>query len=700
MSAVMQTQDVNTSKSQRHRSGTVDVQACRECRRRHAKCDYQLPVCSSCERYNRHCLYDKHSRTPLTRKHLTEVETRLERAETLLQHLLADPEILKVLERKDRTAPDQVVSFESASVTAEHIPSTSLPFPQTEKAGPPLENAPSPEYDFEWDEQETSWRESDVSDEVEKVLDGMGALAVDESTGGYLGATSGAALLRQIWMSGGVSKDERRQSLKRLISPDSTTLAWLRREPLLTPIMVGTLIDAYFGYYHPSFPILHEPTFRAQYDGLIARPRGGTWQVLANLVVAMGAFVCNNDDTDMTIFRGVKRFLSIGSLEAGNLSMVQAFALAANYLQKRNKPNSGYNYGGLALRLAIGLGLHKEFQGWQIAPLKLEIRRRVWWTLCVLDVGATVSYGRPLNWPQAGVDTKLPLNIREKDLLSDSSTLPAEVHEVTIYSYIRTQSEFHLRTMPIYHRLITNPSPSAEELAAMDDSIIGGWLDSLPQYFCDDGSLQMNPEYVLAHSIGKWRCRNVRIIMYRPFLIRWAGNGVCSTADNMATERCFVAAKETISSVQKFVTEHLTTRLAAWYALYFLFHASLIPVYCLRRGLQHHSVPDWRGQIQEVLKCLEAMNELNPSSVKCRNLILRICGNSLECEDGGVSFPPDVQWDSTQWGTWNKDWSFEEEMDQHTSSFLGGYNSLWSDEIRNQTLWQPLSEDPDLNLVI
>lgn len=151
--------------------------------------------------------------------------------------------------------------------------------------------------------------------------------------------------------------------------------------------------------------------------------------------------------------------------------------------------------------------------------------------------------------------------------MSDSSTLPAEVQEVTIYSYVRTQSEFHLRTMPIYHRLITSPSPPAEELVSLDDNIIGGWLESLPRYFCDDESLQMSPEHILAHSIGKWRFRNVRIIMYRPFLIRWAGNGVCSTADKLATERCFVAAKETISSVQKFVTEQLTTRLAAWYAL-------------------------------------------------------------------------------------------------------------------------------------
>jgi hypothetical protein len=180
--------------------------------------------------------------------------------------------------------------------------------------------------------------------------------------------------------------------------------------------MADTFIDAYFALYHPTFPILHESTFREQYSKVSDRPGGSTWLVLANLVAALGSFVSStcSDDTHTTFFNAVKGHLSIESLETGSLTLVQAFGMAANYLQKRNRPNSGYNYGGVALRLAISLGLHKELPGWQTVPLKKEIRRRVWWSLCVLDVGATVTYGRPLNWPQAGVETAFPLNIHEK----------------------------------------------------------------------------------------------------------------------------------------------------------------------------------------------------------------------------------------------------------------------------------------------
>lgn len=45
-------------------------QACKECRRRKARCNRLLPTCDLCIKYRRHCLYEKHSRTPLTRRYV------------------------------------------------------------------------------------------------------------------------------------------------------------------------------------------------------------------------------------------------------------------------------------------------------------------------------------------------------------------------------------------------------------------------------------------------------------------------------------------------------------------------------------------------------------------------------------------------------------------------------------------------------
>ena len=301
---------------------------------------------------------------------------------------------------------------------------------------PPLENLPTADDDHEWDERESSWNVADpsagttassgaVDAEIPKLTDGMATLTANDSNAGFLGSVSGSALLRLIWMGAGAEETtdtttDRRRTLDQLFRQRSSEYPsasnWLRAQPMLTRAMVDTLIDAYFAWYHPTFPILHESSFREQYARLSGRVSRSTWHTLANLVAALGSFVSSpcSDETHATLFNAVKANLTIDSLETGSVTLVQAFAMAANYLQKRNRPNSGYNYGGIALRLAISLGLHKEFRGWQTLPFKKEIRRRVWWSLCVLDVGATVTYGRPLNWPQVGVDIPFPSNIHEK----------------------------------------------------------------------------------------------------------------------------------------------------------------------------------------------------------------------------------------------------------------------------------------------
>lgn len=538
--------------------------------------------------------------------------------------------------------------------------------------------------DFEWDERESLWTLSDpggrsasfdIDTELPKLTDGMATLTANDSNTGFLGSVSGASLLRLISSSNSGRTDQSTGMKQEPRDPRMTDIRQaeltspgpsLRAQPLLTRQFVNGLINAYFAHYHPTFPILHEPTFREQYQNLGNRPKG-TWHVLANLVAAMGSFVSSpcNDDTHITLFNGVKNSLSIESLEAGSLGLVQAFAMAANYLQKRNRPNSGYNYGGLALRLAISLGLHKEVHGWKTTLLKKEIRRRVWWSLCVLDVGATVTYGRPLSWPRVGIDTPFPRNLHEHQLTATTSSMPPEIPEATVYTYINTQSSYHLRTMRIYDRLISSPVPTAAELIALDDDCIEAWRTSLPSYYCDD-DLPMPHEMLLSHSMGRWRYRVMRVTMYRPFLLRWAQNGFppltssskFSEAENLAVQRCLHAAESCISVLFRFWTTATHTRLAAWYVLYFLLQAALIPIHCLRRDPSHADAGHWRSQVMTALNVITAMNNINPSAQKCRDIFYRLCGDSLprpqdaenNANDGNLGFDasPPVQIDSPQ----------------------------------------------------
>jgi hypothetical protein len=140
-----------------------------------------------------------------------------------------------------------------------------------------------------------------------------------------------------------------------------------------------------------------------------------------------------------------------------------------------------------------------------------------------------------------------------------------------MYTYIRVQSAYHLSTMTVYNRLITSPFPSATELITLDDVCIGSWLAQVPYYYRTVPP--PDSEYALGMGISEWRYRNLRIVMYRPFLVRWASSSAqnaqqnLTSSENLAVFRCLDAAKESVMHIQGYWTSRSHSRLAAFYIL-------------------------------------------------------------------------------------------------------------------------------------
>ena len=280
---------------------------CNECRRRKGKCDRALPECTSCSRNRRHCLYEKAAgRTPLTRKNLTEAEEKLRRAEMRA----------RVAERRAIAAEEKLASLmhtssienvpDQTSGTAEHMPfvhpdtfldpATSIhpemlehqlldDYQQDDGGSGLPEEPPSEVDDFSWDEisrvtashldDTFQQREHTTTVEDEEVVDGMASLTVEERGAGYLGTSSGAAMLRLLMPDAeprNTARQRRKTNTEEHIAHDNKDLAY--EELGLADIDLDSAIDAYFASYHLQYPIVHEPTFRAQYSSIIPRPNG------------------------------------------------------------------------------------------------------------------------------------------------------------------------------------------------------------------------------------------------------------------------------------------------------------------------------------------------------------------------------------------------------------------------------------------
>lgn len=522
-----------------------------------------------------------------------------------------------------------------------------------------LEAAPTDADDFAWDEQSPKavppMYHTPTGDPDQSVTDGMASLSVEEQGSGYLGVASGAAMLRLLLPDADHKRPSRRATNSQYDdSQDSSNQmndAWVPTpvyaERGIAEIDLDGAINSYFSLYHQSYPIVHEPSFRAQYAKVLSRPGGKSWNALAYLIGAIGIFTTATapSSRDLDLFEAAKANISIDSLETGNLTLVQVLVLMSNYLQKRNKPNSGYNYLGLALHMAMGLGLHKEFQDWGISPLRLEIRRRVWWCLQIFYTGAVITFGRPLSWPGHGIEVALPLNVDDRNLTHLSTQLPPPQDGPTTHSAVAIQARFHLATNDIYSRVISLHFPSAAELVRLDDERIEPW-----RLRWHPGKLVLPLKFRLSRSIMEWRYRNFRIICYRPFVMRHVlqrraniYNQPEDAATLTAIHRCLHEAERSIASIHTYWMTENRNCLSAWYGLYFLFQASLIPVMCLRNDPVSPQADSWRSQIQLCISVLESMKPINPASQECHRMIMRLCSAYLGDVTDSAAFLHEVQ---------------------------------------------------------
>ena len=75
-----------------------------------------------------------------------------------------------------------------------------------------------------------------------------------------------------------------------------------------------------------------------------------------------------------------------------------------------------YQMYSIAVRIAQALGLHKNSCYTGIPRFQAEMRRRLWWILCVSDSGLAMDRGTDLMVIKGSFNTRLPLHINDADI--------------------------------------------------------------------------------------------------------------------------------------------------------------------------------------------------------------------------------------------------------------------------------------------
>ncbi|KAG2187853.1 hypothetical protein INT44_000603, partial [Umbelopsis vinacea] len=178
------------------------------------------------------------------------------------------------------------------------------------------------------------------------------------------------------------------------------------------------LLSLYFMNIHPIFPIVNKHTFLERYRGL-SKSYPSTIVFNAMLGAAARYFEISNDDSLLIstngralsdiLFDRVLKEVFLQSVSGPSLPMVQAIILLINHHARMDSKGSDcYLLIGIAIRMAQDLGLHQSCDDWNMPEMEKQTRKRIWWSLYVMDRFNSALFGKPLTIVEEDCDVDLP----------------------------------------------------------------------------------------------------------------------------------------------------------------------------------------------------------------------------------------------------------------------------------------------------
>ncbi|KAL3442789.1 hypothetical protein BJX65DRAFT_312556 [Aspergillus insuetus] len=613
-----------------HHRRQVVGNACVECRRRKTKCSGAHP-CSGCLACQRPCVFPELGRRRVggrKKGSYTKGSGYADIYKRLFGNIPVESlrhqsrsELLEVIcSQADSSPSEQGVSDSISEVPQGDVADTSDSSPSLEAVRRLRQLQLEESMIREWDDTLAEYRPR-VEDEA-SVL----ALSPDRASS-YVGISSVMIAVRALAkvipshfcdQSGPVlSRLEEKQSAYTRF-PGQTCISTVHTDQTASYYERQRLIDAYFGTIHVFAPIIHERTFRNDY--LTNTRDDAPWLALLNIVFALGslALASGGSDQDIQYYKQAHGYLTLESLGWGSLETLQALVLMGGlYLHYRNRPNLGSALMGASYRLACALGLHYDTSRGspELPGLPLEVKRRIWWTIHVLDTWGTATSGRPL----APIDgcTEPPRNILDDEHGEVASTRPT-IHSPLIHNIGLCQI-----IARIQDRLLASPILACTELVSYDN-MLTAWFNGLPTFLRSNEV--STPGLHDARVVLKWRFQNTRILLYRPYIldavVRNSGVREISVEEQAAVNHCRGLAADAISTIQ---CEWQPNKISCWHGVWFLFQACLIPIMALAvEPPECESYPSWLSQVETSIALCKQMAGFAPAGHKILSFLERL----------------------------------------------------------------------------
>ncbi|CAI7566383.1 unnamed protein product [Penicillium pancosmium] len=217
-------------------------------------------------------------------------------------------------------------------------------------------------------------------------------------------------------------------------------------------------------------------------------------------------------------------------ITTASVESVQAFLLMGSYTLPIDTSGLAYTYYGLAIKMAIQNGMHRQFPGEDFDGRLVEARNRLWWSAYALESRISILHGRPASVSPAETDTPMPRELAGFQSSDYRSNLPNFSAAVILTKHLANASE-SIKSLRSCGR--SKQQRYLRQLAAMRDQL-GNWWSALPtQVHCRD----LNQNGHLFRSNIHLEIYYITTIIYigRPFIIAPVQGPENSTAQTNTT---------------------------------------------------------------------------------------------------------------------------------------------------------------------
>jgi hypothetical protein len=175
-----------------------------------------------------------------------------------------------------------------------------------------------------------------------------------------------------------------------------------------SPDQIRTLCTIYFANVELCFKVLHRPTMTRYMYAFASSPTDHLTPATEVLFFAIYfAAVSTLRDDSCLAQLGEERSVLVSRykaafevalaradhLNSADLEPLQAFVIYICLLRTHKESKAAWALTALAVRLARGLGIHKDGDGLRFSPYIAELRRRLWWSIFVLDIRGVEDRG-------------------------------------------------------------------------------------------------------------------------------------------------------------------------------------------------------------------------------------------------------------------------------------------------------------------